>query len=139
MQVVVARPPMFAEIAAAFPVVKEKAGVIYAWGDRIYNPDGISIPVQLFAHEKVHRDRQGCAIEEWWRRYIADAQFRLDEELPAHVAEYRAFCAENAQGQRRNNRRIYLHQTAKRLASPLYGSLITYDAARKIIKASVKD
>lgn len=42
--IVKARPPLFEEIAAAFPIVLTHKGIIYAWGDRIYNPDAISIP-----------------------------------------------------------------------------------------------
>lgn len=37
-------------------------------------------------------------------------------------------------GQARNGRRLALHQIASRLASPLYGSMIRYDDARRLIK-----
>lgn len=134
MRVVVARPPMFAEIDAAFHIAGQR--VIFAWGDTIYNPMGVDITPELQAHESVHRDRQGSAPELWWKIYIADPQFRLNEELPAHEAEYREFCRNNRNGTRRNARRLYLHQLASRLASPLYGRLITYEAARKRIKAA---
>lgn len=134
MQIIKQRPPLFEEIAAAFPIVRERKSIIYAWGDRIYNPDGIVIPAELFVHEQVHMDRQGSTVEAWWRCYLSDPEFRLNEEIPAHAAEYRAFCANNRQGERRNARRLYLHAAAKRLSSPIYGSMISYDHARTAIK-----
>lgn len=134
MRVVVARPPLFAEIDAAFGVAGKP--VIFAWGDTIYNPQGGPISVELQAHESVRGQRQGGAIEAWWRRYIAEPEFRLAEEIPAHQAEYREFCRNNVNGKARNGRRLVLHHIAARLASPLYGRLVSYDAARKLIKAA---
>lgn len=129
MRVVVARPPLFAEIDAVFYVAGKP--VIFAWGDVIYNPQGGPIGPELQAHEAVHGKRQGADVEGWWRRYIADPEFRLAEEIPAHEAEYRAYSDKP-----RNVRRQALHHIASRLASPLYGRLIRYDDARRLIKAA---
>lgn len=134
MNVVVAKPPLFEEIAAAFPIVREHKGVIYAWCDRIYNPDGIKISDELIMHERVHMDRQGSAVELWWRLYISDPEFRLREEIPAHVVEYREFCRNHSTAEWARARRMYLHNAARRLSSPIYGSMITYDRARTAIK-----
>lgn len=110
-----------------------KPGVIFTWGDTIYNPSGITVSNELKAHEGVHFSRQTNhtpAIEGWWRRYIADVEFRLAEELPAHRAEYQAF---------RNRVRCFRSRISfvtalsARLASPLYGSLITPAKARSLI------
>lgn len=133
MKVKIAKPPLFEEIAAAFPLARGP-NVIFAWGDTIYNPNGGPIGPELEAHEAVHGMRQGGDIEGWWRRYIEDPGFRLHEEIPAHVAQYRAFCVNHTKGNARNQRRLYLHYVAKGLSSPLYGSLIHYDNARKLIK-----
>lgn len=134
MRVVVAKPPLFDEIDTAFGIAGKP--VIFAFGDTIYNPMGVRIGEELMAHEAVHGKRQGSDVEGWWRRYIADPEFRLEEELPAHVAEYRAFCLNNTKGHARNARRLALHHIAARLASPLYGRLISYEAARKALKAA---
>jgi hypothetical protein len=128
--VICRKPPLFDEIAAAFDLAGQKP--IFAWGSVIYNPHAITIPACLFVHEGVHGERQGSDVEGWWRRYIAEPPFRLDEEIPAHQAEYRAFC----DGRDRNARRIGLHHIAKRLASPLYGRMVSYDRARQIIKTA---
>lgn len=137
MNIVKALPPNFAEIDA----------VIFAWGATIYNPAGIKIDAPLRAHEAVHGERQreygGPAM--WWRRYLAEPAFRLDEEIPAHQAEYRCFCStlralrvgeEPSVLPDRASRRITLHHIAARLASDLYGRLIRYDDARRLIKAA---
>jgi hypothetical protein len=126
------RPPLFEEIDAAFHI--KGRPIIFAWGTTIFNPLGGRITPELMAHESVHGFRQGTDIEGWWRRYIADETFRLEEEIPAHVAEYQEFCKRNVNGRARNNRRLYLHHVASRLASPLYGKMVSYDDARRIIK-----
>jgi hypothetical protein len=133
MRIVHQRPPMFSEIAAAFPEAYQP-GVIFAWGDVIYNPTGGPIEQELIAHEAVHGERQkAMGIEEWWHRYIAEPQFRVAEEIPAHRAEYRRYC----QLQRdRDARARALHRMAIRLASDLYGQIITYMAAKRAIKGT---
>jgi hypothetical protein len=131
-----ARPPMFEEIAATFSLAR-KQNVVFAWGDTIYNPGGGRLSPEIHVHEAVHGKRQGADVEGWWRRYIAEPAFRLEEEIPAHIAQYRAFCVNHTKGNARNQRRLYLHHVAKCLASPLYGSLIRYDDARKLIKEAV--
>jgi hypothetical protein len=66
----------------------------------------------------------------WWDRYLVDTDFRLEQELEAHRVEYRTFCSRNKD---RNLRAKYLHATSSRLASPMYGKLLTTkEAARKI-------
>lgn len=130
MRIVVGRPPLFEEIRAAFPLASSPS-VIFAWGDVIYTSAGATVSPALRAHEAVHGVRQVSDVEGWWRRYIADAQFRLDEEIPAHIAEYKHFAA-----QPRNLRRLALHNIAHRLASPLYGRMIKYDDARRLLKAA---
>jgi hypothetical protein len=137
MQVVRARPPLFAEIDAVFKIAGKP--VIFAFGDAIYNPHGVAITPEILAHEAVHgrRQREGAdGVEGWWRRYLRDPAFRLAEELPAHRAEYAEFCANNRDGAARNGRRLALHHIAARLASPLYGRLVSYDEARRLIKAA---
>jgi hypothetical protein len=69
-------------------------------------------------------------IEAWWTRYLADPEFRLAEEIPAHRAEYKTFCSRvrDYQARMRFGRAI-----AERLGGPLYGGLITPAEARKRI------
>lgn len=132
MKVLVAYPPMFEEIAAVFPQAR-KPGVVFTWGNMIYNPSDTSIAPQIMAHESVHSQRQGQTFDEiaaWWKRYLHEPRFRLEEELEAHRAEYRAF---KSWAKDRNDIARELHTIAARLSSQLYGGLLTYGQARRFI------
>ena len=130
MRIVKACPPLIEEIDAAFKVRGKP--VAYAWGETIFNPE---ILPEIVAHEKVHGKRQGAAIEEWWRRYIADPEFRLAEEMPAHLAEYNAMCAlyRASWVSARAMRRTYAAHIARKLSAPLYGGLIKFEDARQLM------
>jgi hypothetical protein len=120
------RPPNFEQIKAAFPRA-ENPGVLFAFNGNIYNPSGIVVPPALIAHEEVHLNRQRDAgptpgsttqwsgAELWWQRYLEDSEFRYNEELLAHVAEFKALKA----GDRNASARL-LTATALRLIAPLY-------------------
>lgn len=94
-----------------------KPGVVFSYGQYIYAPPGAVLPLSphLVIHEAVHGERQlAIGVELWWRHYLENLQFRYDEELLAHRAEYQSmvkhgFPAQNA-----------LKGVAGRLASPLY-------------------
>lgn len=136
MRVVKGLPPLFDEIDAAFNVRGKP--VFFAWGDTIYNPAGLVVTPPIAAHERVHGDRQGKDIAAWWRRYIAEPDFRLCEEIPAHIAEFKAMCEWKAHSwvSQRNMRRTYSSVLAKKLAAPLYGRLISVDDAKSLILAA---
>jgi hypothetical protein len=115
--IIVDRPPNFEQIRAAFPDA-EKPGVLFAYDGNIYAPSGGVVPPALIAHEEVHLKRQqlpGIDPQRWWFHYITNSEFRYNEELHAHVAEY--------QMQRTRDRnfaaRLLVH-TALRLVAPLY-------------------
>ena len=118
----IAEPPNFALIVAVFPEAV-KPGVIFAYGDTIFNPSGVEIPPALIAHECTHLERQTGYVPErlnpiiWWDRYLRDPEFRYDEELYAHVAEFEAQLEGFID---RNQRAQLLMRTARRLIAPLY-------------------
>ena len=127
------RPPMFAEMVKAFPAAAGH-GVLFAWGNRIYNPSGVPVSRQLYAHEEIHHQQQGDkddGIAEWWRTYLGNKRFRFEQELPAHQAEYRAY----RPGRSGFSRAGYLHKVASCMASDLYGGIVTYQEAVTLIKA----
>lgn len=131
MRILVEYPPLYKEIVQVFPTVRD-GGVIFAWGDIIYNPDDIPVSRELVEHEQIHSVQQGNNPPDWWRRYLIDALFRYAQELPAHAAEYRAYCARHGNHRKRQT---YLMHVAQKLASPLYGGLTTPMAARSAILA----
>lgn len=133
MKIVQALPPLIDEIDAVFDV-RDKP-VLFAWGDTIFNPKGVTVPPELMAHEAVHGERQGADVEGWWRKYLADPYFVLGEELPAHVAEFRSLCDQHRSKwqSERNMRRTFAAHVGRRLAAPLYGKLITPDKAKRYL------
>jgi len=126
MRIAIAYPPLYERIDAAFSVAGKP--VIFCFGDTIFNPMGVPITRELMAHEEIHSERQGAEVLDWWERYLADSGFRYLEELPAHAAEYRAYCKRHGSG-----RDKYLNAIAQRLASPLYGNVVGVEAAKLAI------
>lgn len=121
-RIVVANPPMLAACIATFGTICQRTGVIFSYGDVIYNPSGTGITRELMAHEGVHGERQlACegGPDGWWQQYLDSKEFRLREELLAHRAEYLAA------RRRHGPRPADLRNIAGRLASELYGHLLT--------------
>lgn len=128
MKIVDGYPPNFDKIAAAFPEAKRK-GVMFSYGAVVYAPHGIRVPASLRRHEKVHSHRQAViGVEKWWDKYIVDKEFRFQEELLAHRAEYNWFRAN-----RPEQRKRMLKMIAERLASELYGSVVSQADAHRMI------
>lgn len=151
MQIVKALPPNIDELDLVFGVRKLLAQnpIWFAWGDRIYNPNGVEIPPQTMAHESIHglqhkMERDAVislehGIRAWWLKYLADPAFRLDQEIPAHQAEYqwlveRAHTLKPKKGYR-SPLHWYLQQIALRLSGSLYGNLVSLSEAKRLIEA----
>lgn len=125
--IIVGIPPNYAAIKARFPEC-ERHGVIFSYGDTIFNPSGVSIPREVMVHEATHGLRQEAqGVEEWWKRYLAEPLFCLDEEIYAHHSEYRAAI------KRHGPRPRDLRRIAERLSGPLYGNLLTFEQAKHAI------
>lgn len=125
---------MIAEIDAAFHIKGQPC--LFAWGEKIYNPMNTQIHSALHCHEEVHGEQQRNfpeGIEGWWRKYISEPAFRLEQEIPAHQAEFKALLSQY--GDVRNNRRRFLNHVGLRLAAPLYGRMISLSDAKKAIAA----
>jgi len=133
MKVVKDVPPNAVDIEKIFPgVTAPERKVLFAWGNIIYNPGDISIPAQLLAHEAVHslqHAKRADGPDGWWYWYLKDPVFRISQELEAHRVEFEEFSEHN----NRNFRKGYLKDCAKRLGGPLYGNIITWQFAKKLI------
>ncbi len=138
MKIVVQRPPNFTEIVVALPAAATRHGVLFAYGDILYNPDGVTVNPFLMAHEKMHQVQQAGLPEEWWKLYLCSLEFRLDQELEAHRAEWQAFLAHDPPSTR-NARRTYMSRIAHRLASKLYGGLVSVHVAKRLIGGKPPD
>ena len=128
-KLVTAFPPNWRDIAAKFPI-KGRPGIVYAYGDRIYNPSGRVLPSWILDHENVHCKRQNeHGVGAWWDAYLVNSAFRLAEEVLAHQKEWQSFRSihnfkQNAQ---------YLETMIDRLSGPIYRLGVSREDARLFI------
>ena len=106
-------------------------GVIITYGDTVYCK--FDLPDYKIVHEEVHVVQQASVGPSfWWERYFADPSFRLQEELEAYRAEYK-FIHKNVKD--RNQKFKMLHEICTDLSGPMYGDIISYDDAIRMIKS----
>ena len=132
MKILYEYPPNIDKIREVFPLHK---GVIFTYGDTIYNPDKGKITSELIKHEETHEKQQGNNIDEWWNKYLNDKKFRLEQEIEAYRNQYK-YILENYN---RQMRKLLLKDIAKHLSSAMYGYLISEEDATEIIKKVVND
>lgn len=126
-------PPNYAALCKRFGV-GARDDVIFAYAPHIYAPRQDHVHPAIVAHELVHMDRQRRhpgGVAGWWAEYISNEEFRLLEEIPAHYAEFKWL--EKAEPGRKSRRRN-LAIVANKLASPLYGRLVTIEVAKSILQ-----
>lgn len=128
MKVLYEYPPNYEDICSHIPAVRKSKTIVFTYGDTVYVPSGQPLPSDLEAHEQVHIDRQSNPAK-WWARYLADVQFRLDEELAAYRVQY-AYALEHYT---RAYRRMLLTHISKDLSGAMYGKLISRKEAIKLI------
>lgn len=128
MNIEIAYPPNIEKIRAAFDL---HPGIVFTYGDTIYNPDGGAIGPALMAHEKTHAKQQGDDPEAWWDRYFIDPQWRSYQELAAYRKQFKEF-KKNVHD--REARHQVLVKLAQDMASPMYGNCVTFQHALKAIK-----
>lgn len=129
MKVVKGYPPNFEKLSKKF-ILKEP-GIVFTYGDTVYNPSGLPLPPDLEAHEQTHVDQQATmGPEAWWDQYLEDPDFRLGQELEATKVQYQYICkTENRQGRQEG-----LHFLAKMLSSAVYGNMIKKKEAMELLK-----
>ena len=121
---------MYEEICNAIGTPPPTA--IYAYGDTIYNPSGENIPEDVIAHEEIHELQQGNDPADWWSKYLADPDFRLDQELEAYRHQYKFIQRWNKDRERHH---FYLEHMARTLSGAIYGNLLTMQDAMDKIRA----
>ena len=136
MKIVESWPPNIDSIRKVFTVNR---GIVFAYGDTIYNPGGETLSGAVIAHEGVHETQQGDDVKGWWERYLVDAHFRFQQELEAHRMEYQVMIASAPS---RNFRRLALSHVAKKLSAPLYGvggaGLVSFKRARDLLRTAAR-
>jgi len=129
MKIVNEYPPVYERICEVIGKPPENA--LYAYGDTIYNPSGLTIPEDVIAHEEIHELQQGGDPVDWWNKYLADPEFRLDQELEAYRHQYK-FIQNKTKDRELLN--FYLRHFAKALSGPMYGNLMGFEEAITKIK-----
>jgi hypothetical protein len=128
MKIIISYPPNYKEITA---VLTPNPRAIFTYGSSIYNPSGSHVTKDLIAHEEVHERQQNGDPKTWWKRYLSEPQFRLQQETEAYKRQYQYLCSTNTN---RNYQFQILQALAMILASPMYGNLTTIEEAMRLIK-----
>ena len=136
LRIVQGKPPIYDEIVRV--IRRPPAGAVFTWGDILYVPKpprGMVQPIDewLMEHEHTHSRQQAIlgGPEAWWRRYLDDNAFRLQQELAAYRNQY-ALASRHLS---RQARRLLLRQLARDLSSSMYGDIITRAGAVVAIAA----
>lgn len=129
MKIVEDYPPNFKQIVEVIPGASKK-GIVFTYGDTVYNPSKLEIEDHLEAHEAVHIEQQKkIGVEEWWTEYLKNPKFRLEQEVEAYHAQYK-FVNKNYG---RNEGTYVLKQISDDLSGDMYGNILNRKQARKAI------
>lgn len=133
MKIVREYPPNIDEIRKHFSI---NPSVIFTYGDTIYSPNGRKLSVDLISHEEVHEKQQGDDPAGWWRKYIDDVDFRIQQEAEAYGMQLRVYTELNCiKGSRFREARFFrfLNQLSINLSSPIYGNILSKEEAKQLI------
>lgn len=122
-------PPNIKDIENRFGSIGKN--VVFTYGDIIYNPSGNFIDAYLISHEETHTKQQGSDIEGWWKKYLNDDKFRLEQEAEAYHNQYEHFCRNKKDLLRQEE---FLSFIAKDLSGDMYGNICNLEEAKKLIK-----
>lgn len=120
--------PLLKETINKFKLSQEQVfKTIFTYGDTIYSLNDLSFG--LIAHEITHVFQQTeMGAEKWWDKYFKDKDFRLSQEVEAYRRQYQVY---------KNNNEVtaydYLNQMARDLSSKMYGEIISFEEAKKLI------
>ncbi len=133
MKVTTEKPPCFEAADKLFKLEELKIAAVFTYGSTIYNPSNVPLTPELIRHEETHMQQQEGSDDvaaTWWKRFIQDVDFRIEQEAEAYAAQYTLYCQ---QVKDRNKRALYLKEIGTMLASPMYGNVIGWlDATQKI-------
>lgn len=124
-------PPNFADIVKVLPAVRKKPTIVFTYGDTIYAPGrNVVVDDHLVAHEEVHQRQQSeMGVEKWWKKYLEDSSFRLEQELEAYRTQF--IYLENHHN--RATRKKLLPHMAGALCGEMYGKVVDKQKAKDLI------
>lgn len=132
MMVSLEYPPNIKEIRKVIDLSKFP-NAVFTYGHTIHNPSDNPIDEPLQLHEAQHslqQDQVG-GPKKWWKRWLSEPTFRLEQEIEAYGMQWRRFCELHTD---RNRRALFLHRVASDLSSEQYGKVISLVEARNRIR-----
>ncbi len=122
-------PPNIEAIRAKF---KLSPNTVFTYGSTLHNPGNGEIDVYLETHEETHERQQlAKGVEEWWKKYLDDNQFRFDQELEAYQNQFEHFCDNKKNPMRQE---AFLNLLGRDLSGPMYGNVCTLEEAKQKIR-----
>lgn len=124
-------PPNWKLLKQTFSGIGWDKGVIVTYGGTYHCIKEISDDEII--HEETHTGQQKAwGIDEWWKMYIENPVFRLDQEIEAYKNQI-SYLRDKMMNISRNERRFrinkYKEYFALLLSSDIYGNMIQYDRA----------
>lgn len=129
MKILIEKPPIWKEANELFKLEELNLGTIFTYGDVLYNPFNVNITLDLIAHEEKHAEQQehnDVVAGLWWKRYLSDPLFRIEQETEAYAAQYRCICKA---AKDRNKRARELNELGRILSGKMYGNAVTQNEA----------
>ena len=131
MKIIYNKPPdhIYNACVEKFGVDFEQ-GIMFAYDGALYTK--YVVPAFKLEHERTHIKQQleyGSA-DKWWEKYLSDNEFRLEQEIEAYKAEMRWL---RAHVKDREAIAHIRHQNTIDLSSSMYGNLIPYSIAYRIL------
>lgn len=130
MIIILEKPPCYEEAQKVFKFDSKKK-IAFAYGDKIYNPNDMVIGPDVIVHEETHLRQQAGDPATWWLRYLKDTHFRMEQEIEAFRNQYNYICS---QVKDKNRRYTQLHNICIELSSPLYGNMLSYTDAMRLMR-----
>ena len=122
-------PPkdIYNECVKRFGVSFER-GTVFTYYPNIHTYRG-DMSDDLYIHELTHIAQQkDIGAEIWWEKYLADDQFRLEQEIEAYQNQW-VFAIENYN---RAYRKILRKHIVECLSGKMYGNIISKQEAEKL-------
>ena len=123
-------PPNYKEIEKTFDLSDKKP--VFTYGDTIFNPHKVDIVDHLMEHEMVHMRQQALVgVDNWWSKYLINAEFRLEQEIEAYSWQYEFV---KRQGHLYKTLDAFLDQLASLLSGKMYNNLLDFGKAKSKIR-----
>jgi hypothetical protein len=133
MKIVINFPPNYVDIKRIFPKCEEHKAV-FCWGDTVFNPFNVKINRDLEIHEAVHSKQQGEKPDEWWKKYIENKAFRLQQEIEAYGVQL-YYLKQNLP---EKVSKWFLGKISETLSGDLYGNILTTPQAESKLRHFIK-